>query len=102
LAVKASAKVSSIDNFMRGPNTADCFSSNIRPLPHRESFSRVRVDHRPGNCAPSPIKATTPDAMLAEIAAMNGRIDALGPILDSDPRHVTKTGVMQADGNEQD
>ena len=32
---------------------------------------------------------------------MNAKIDALGLILDSDPRRVTKTGVMQADGNEQ-
>jgi lambda family phage portal protein len=38
-----------------------------------------------------------PDAVLAEIAAMNAKIDALGLILDSDPRRVTKTGVMQAD-----
>jgi lambda family phage portal protein len=37
-----------------------------------------------------------PDAVLAEIAAMNVRLDALGIILDSDPRRVTKTGVMQA------
>ncbi|MFO0992567.1 MAG: phage portal protein [Hyphomicrobiales bacterium] len=38
-----------------------------------------------------------PDAVLAEIAAMNAKLDALGLILDSDPRRVTKTGVMQAD-----
>ncbi len=38
-----------------------------------------------------------PDAVLAGIAAMNAKIDALGLILDSDPRRVTKTGVMQAD-----
>jgi len=38
-----------------------------------------------------------PDAVLAEIAAMNAKIDALGLILDSDPRHVTKTGVIQSD-----
>lgn len=38
-----------------------------------------------------------PDAVLAEIAAMNTKLDALGLILDSDPRRVTKTGVMQAD-----
>lgn len=38
-----------------------------------------------------------PDAVLAEIAAMNAKVDALGVILDSDPRKVTKTGVMQAD-----
>nr|WP_284694337.1 phage portal protein [Rhodoplanes serenus] len=37
-----------------------------------------------------------PDAVLAEIAAMNARLDALGLVLDSDPRRVTKTGVMQA------
>jgi lambda family phage portal protein len=42
-----------------------------------------------------------PDAVLAEIAAMNQKLDALGVILDSDPRKVTKTGVMQAgDGSE--
>ena len=38
-----------------------------------------------------------PDAVLAEIAAMNAKLDALGLVLDSDPRRVTKTGVMQAD-----
>jgi lambda family phage portal protein len=38
-----------------------------------------------------------PDAVLAEIASMNAKIDSLELILDSDPRRVTKTGVMQAD-----
>ena len=38
-----------------------------------------------------------PDAVLAEIAAMNAKIDTLGLILDSDPRRVTKTGILQAD-----
>jgi capsid protein len=38
-----------------------------------------------------------PDAVLAEIAAMNAKLDALELVLDSDPRRVTKTGVMQAD-----
>jgi hypothetical protein len=28
---------------------------------------------------------------------MNAKIDALGLIFDSDPRRVTKTGVMQPD-----
>jgi capsid protein len=36
-----------------------------------------------------------PDAVLAEIAAMNAKLDALGLVLDSDPRKVTKTGVLQ-------
>lgn len=45
-----------------------------------------------------------PDAVLAEIAAMNAKLDALGLVLDSDPRKVTKTGVQQpepvsGDGN---
>ncbi|KAB2883030.1 MAG: phage portal protein, partial [Pseudorhodoplanes sp.] len=43
-----------------------------------------------------------PDAVLAEIAAMNAKLDALGLVLDSDPRKVTKTGVMQADTGEGD
>lgn len=38
-----------------------------------------------------------PEAVLAEIAAMNARLDALGIVVDSDPRKVTKTGVLQAD-----
>jgi lambda family phage portal protein len=38
-----------------------------------------------------------PDAVLAEIAAMNAKLDALGVVLDSDPRKVTKTGVLQAE-----
>ena len=38
-----------------------------------------------------------PDAVLAEIALMNSRIDNLGLILDSDPRHVTQTGIIQTD-----
>ena len=41
-------------------------------------------------------QGNNPDAVLAEIAAMNAKIDALGLVLDSDPRRVTKTGVMQA------
>jgi hypothetical protein len=31
------------------------------------------------------------------LAAMNAKIDALGLTLDSDPRRVTKTGVMQTE-----
>jgi len=38
-----------------------------------------------------------PDAVLAEIAAMNAKLDTLGLILDSDPRKVTKTGALQAE-----
>jgi lambda family phage portal protein len=38
-----------------------------------------------------------PDAVLAEIAAMNAKLDALGLVLDSDPRKVTKTGVLQSE-----
>jgi capsid protein len=41
-----------------------------------------------------------PDAVLAEIATMNAKLDALGLVLDNDPRRVTKTGVMQADLSE--
>ena len=41
-------------------------------------------------------KGRNPDAVLAEIAAMNAKLDALGIVLDSDPRRVTKTGVAQA------
>ncbi len=37
-----------------------------------------------------------PDAVLAEIAATNAKLDALGLVLDSDPRRVTKTGSAQA------
>ena len=33
-----------------------------------------------------------PDAVLAEIAATNAKLDALGLVRDSDPRRVTKTG----------
>jgi len=33
-----------------------------------------------------------PDAVLAEIAATNAKLDELGLVLDSDPRRVTKTG----------
>ena len=36
-----------------------------------------------------------PDAVLAEIAMTNAKLDQLGIVLDSDPRHVTKTGVAQ-------
>ncbi len=36
-----------------------------------------------------------PEAVLAEIAATNERLDELGLVLDSDPRRVTKTGVAQ-------
>ena len=37
-----------------------------------------------------------PDAVLAEIAMTNTKLDQLGIVLDSDPRHVTKMGVAQA------
>jgi capsid protein len=37
-----------------------------------------------------------PDAVLAEIAATNAKLDELGLVLDSDPRRVTKTGSAQA------
>ena len=36
-----------------------------------------------------------PDAVLAEIAATNAKLDDLGLVLDSDPRRVTKTGSAQ-------
>jgi capsid protein len=36
-----------------------------------------------------------PDAVLAEIAATNAKLDELGLVLDSDPRRVTKTGSAQ-------
>ncbi|MEC7258911.1 MAG: phage portal protein, partial [Pseudomonadota bacterium] len=37
-----------------------------------------------------------PDAVLSEIAATNAKLDALGLVLDSDPRRVTKTGSAQS------
>jgi capsid protein len=37
-----------------------------------------------------------PDAVLAEIAATNAKLDSLGLVLDSDPRRVTKTGSAQS------
>ena len=37
-----------------------------------------------------------PDAVLAEIAATNAKLDNLGIVLDSDPRKVTRTGAAQA------
>ena len=45
-----------------------------------------------------------PDSVLAEIAATNAKLDALGLVLDSDPRCVTKTGSAQsqAGANEPD
>lgn len=36
-----------------------------------------------------------PDAVLAEIANMNTKLDEAGIVLDSDPRRVTKTGSAQ-------
>lgn len=36
-----------------------------------------------------------PDAHLAEIAAMNAHLDTMDIVVDSDPRRVTKTGVLQ-------
>jgi capsid protein len=41
-------------------------------------------------------QGSNPDAVLAEIAATNARLDALRLVLDSDPRRVTKTGSAQA------
>ena len=41
-------------------------------------------------------KGRNPDAVLAEIAATNAKLDALGIVLDTDPRRVTKTGSAQS------
>jgi len=41
------------------------------------------------------MQGRNPDAVLAEIASMNAKLDELGIVLDSDPRRVTKTGVAQ-------
>ncbi len=41
-------------------------------------------------------KGRNPDAVLAEIAATNAKLDELGIVLDSDPRRVTKTGSAQS------
>lgn len=38
-----------------------------------------------------------PDAVLAEIAADNEKLDALGLILDSDPRKMTQAGQLQGE-----
>jgi len=37
------------------------------------------------------------DDILAEIAATNAKLDALGIVLDSDPRKVTQQGLYQKD-----
>ena len=42
------------------------------------------------------VAVSDPDAVLAEIAATNAKLDALGLVLDSDPRRVTKTGSAQS------
>jgi len=41
-------------------------------------------------------KGRNPDAVLAEIAATNAKLDELGIVLDTDPRRVTKTGSAQS------
>jgi len=41
-------------------------------------------------------KGRNPDAVLAEIAATNAKLDGLGIVLDTDPRRVTKTGSAQS------
>jgi len=41
-------------------------------------------------------KGRNPDAVLAEIAATNVKLDELGIVLDTDPRRVTKTGSAQS------
>jgi capsid protein len=43
-----------------------------------------------------------PDAVLAEIAASNAKLDTLGLVLDSDPRRVTKTGSAQSNDGASD
>ena len=64
------------------PKAAGCFQRNSKQLPRRECF--LHTIARQGH----------------NLAAMNAKIDALGLTLDSDPRRVTKTGVMQADLSE--
>ena len=51
----------------------------------------VLVDYWAEWCGPCKIIAP----VLAEIAATNAKLDALGLVLDSDPRRVTKTGSAQ-------
>ena len=41
-------------------------------------------------------RGRNPDAVLAEIAAMNAKPNELGLMLDSDARRVTKNGSAQA------
>jgi len=48
------------------------------------------------------VEGVNPDAVLAEIAATNAKLDALGLVLDGDPRRVTKTGSAQSAGNNGD
>lgn len=43
-----------------------------------------------------------PDAVLVEIAATNAKLDALGLVLDSEPRRVTKTGSAQSNDGASD
>lgn len=79
-------------------------SRTIRACSAGKSSARAKVALRSGTMSLAQAIARqghNPDAVLAEIAAMNANIDALGLILDSDPRRVTKTGVMQADENQQ-
>ena len=53
-------------------------------------------------CAVIAKQGRNPDAVLAEIAATNAKLDALGLVLDSDPRRVTKTGSAQSNDGASD
>ena len=69
--------------------SASSFASSQRPL--------SSVNATVAMVAPEamPLAPGMAAAVLAEIAAMNAKIDALGLIFDSDPRRVTKTGVYK-------
>ena len=65
--------------------------------PQKDAMANL-LSIRSGTMTPAEVIARqgrNPDAVLAEIAATNAKLDALGLVLDSDPRRVTKTGSAQ-------
>lgn len=74
------------------------FRAALRATDRRSQSGQLLVDPRRAR-VPQAIarQGHIPDAVPSEIAAMNAKLDALGVILDCDPRKVTKTSVIQTD-----
>ena len=79
-----------------GPEVTTQALTVLRAVAEQHDLSFDTVEYDLGARRYHATGETLPDAVLAEIAATNAKLDGLGLVLDSDPRRVTKTGSAQA------